>query len=147
MTSNPLNEDNSVRGYTLSLVLAIQLEDHLAGLLPTGDSLLSGSGSRHPGATFLWCKPRESKSLLSIHFVQSRNYYNPWDPTTSITAYFTQLDQFQVSLGDCGIAMSEEEKTMAAGAQMWNSKMFTKDQMVAWENKTAAQQTWKELQR
>jgi hypothetical protein len=34
---------------------------------------------------------------------------------------------------------------MAAGAQMWNSKMFTEDQMVALENKTAAQQTWAAL--
>jgi hypothetical protein len=73
-------------------------------------------------------------------------YNNPWDPTTSITTYFTQLDRFQVSLGDRGIAVSEEEKTMAAGAQMWNRKMFTKDQMVAWENRTAEQQTWAALQ-
>jgi hypothetical protein len=35
---------------------------------------------------------------------------------------------------------------MAAGAQMWQSKMFTEDQMVAWENKPAALQTWAELQ-
>ncbi len=35
---------------------------------------------------------------------------------------------------------------MAAGAQMWNSEMFTEDQMVAWENKTMAQQTWAALQ-
>ena len=35
---------------------------------------------------------------------------------------------------------------MAAEAQMWNSKMFTEDQMVAWENKTAVQQTWAALQ-
>jgi len=47
-----------------------------------------------------------------------------------------------VSLGDRGIATSEDEKTMAAGAQMWNSEMFTEDQMVARENKTVAQQTW-----
>jgi hypothetical protein len=40
----------------------------------------------------------------------------PWGPTTSITAYFTLLDCFQVSLGNRGIAMSNEEKTMAAGA-------------------------------
>jgi len=73
-------------------------------------------------------------------------YNNSWDSTTSITAYFTQLDRFQVSLGDRGIATSEDEKTMTAGAQMWNSKMFTKDQMVAWENKTAAQKTWAVLQ-
>jgi hypothetical protein len=35
---------------------------------------------------------------------------------------------------------------MAAGARMWESEMFTKDQMVAWENKPAAQQTWQLLQ-
>ncbi len=29
---------------------------------------------------------------------------------------------------------------------MWNSEMFTEDQMVAWENKTMAQQTWAALQ-
>ncbi len=56
---------------------------------------------------------------------RTTGYNNPWDPTTSITAYFTQLDRFQVSLGDRGIATSEEEKTMAAGAQMWNRKIFT----------------------
>ena len=31
---------------------------------------------------------------------------------------------------------------MAAGAQMWQSEMFTEDQMVAWENRTSATQTW-----
>jgi hypothetical protein len=80
------------------------------------------------------------------HEYKTTGYNNPWDPTTSITAYFTQLDRFQVSLGDRGIATSEAEKTMAAGAQMWNSEMFTEDQMVAWENKTMAQQTWAALQ-
>ncbi len=35
---------------------------------------------------------------------------------------------------------------MVAGARMWKSKMFTKDQMVAWEKKTTAQQTWQNLQ-
>ena len=29
---------------------------------------------------------------------------------------------------------------------MWQSKMFTKDQRVVWENKTTARQTWAELQ-
>jgi hypothetical protein len=65
------------------------------------------------------------------HKYRTMGYNNPWDLTTSITAYFTQLDHFQVSLGNRGIATSKEEKTMAAGAQMWNSKMFTEDQMVA----------------
>jgi hypothetical protein len=80
------------------------------------------------------------------HKCRTTGYNSPWDPSTSITAYFTQLDRFQVSLGDHGIAKSEEKKTMAVGAQMWNSEMFTEDQMVAWENKTAAQQTWAALQ-
>jgi hypothetical protein len=35
---------------------------------------------------------------------------------------------------DRGISTSVEEKAMAAGARMWESKMFTEDQMVAWEN-------------
>jgi hypothetical protein len=52
------------------------------------------------------------------HEYKSMGYNNPWDPTTSITAYFTQLHRFQVSLGNRGIARSKAEKTMAAGAQM-----------------------------
>ncbi len=71
------------------------------------------------------------------HKYKAPGYTNPWDP---------QLDQFQVSLGDCGIATSNAEKTSAAGVQMWQSEMFTKDQMVVWENKSAAQQTWAKLQ-
>jgi hypothetical protein len=77
---------------------------------------------------------------------KTNGYNSPWDPTTSITAYFTQLDRFQVSLGDRDIATSEQEKTMAAGAQMWQSEMFTEDQMVAWENRTSTMQTWTALQ-
>jgi hypothetical protein len=77
---------------------------------------------------------------------KTNGYNTPWDPMTSITAYFTQLDCFQVSLGDRGIATSDQEKTMAAGAQMWQSEMFTEDQMVAWEDRTSATQTWAELQ-
>jgi hypothetical protein len=51
-----------------------------------------------------------------------------------------------VSLGDRGIATSDQEKTIEASAQMWQSEMFTEDQMVAWENRTSAMQTWAELQ-
>jgi hypothetical protein len=77
---------------------------------------------------------------------KTNGYNTPWDPMSSITAYFTQLDHFQVSLGDHGIVTSEQEKTMAAGAQMWQSEMFTEDQMVSWENRTPATQTWVALQ-
>ena len=77
---------------------------------------------------------------------KTTGYNTPWDPTTSITAYFTSLDRFQILLTDRGISTSEAEKTMAAGAQMWQSEMFTEDQMLSWENKPAADQTWAALQ-
>jgi hypothetical protein len=77
---------------------------------------------------------------------KTNGYNTPWDPKTSITAYFMLLDHFQVSLGDCRIAMSDEEKMMAAGAQMWQLEMFTEDQMVLWENRGAMAQTWAALQ-
>jgi hypothetical protein len=64
----------------------------------------------------------------------------------SITAYFSLLNCFQVLLGDCGIATSNKEKTMAAGAQMWQLEMFTEDQMVVLENKGTLTQTWEALQ-
>ncbi len=59
--------------------------------------------------------------------------------------YFIGLDKFQTSLADRGIATRIKEMTMAAGVRMRESKMFTGDQMVAWENKTATQQTWQNL--
>jgi hypothetical protein len=63
----------------------------------------------------------------------------------SITAYFTSLDRFQISLDDRGILTSIKEKMMAAGAQMRESEMFTEDQMVAWDNKPTVNQTWDNL--
>jgi hypothetical protein len=77
---------------------------------------------------------------------KTEGYRKAWDPTTSITAYFTGLDRFQIALGDRGILTSAEEKTMAAGSCMWESEMFTEDQMVVSENKPTANQTWDNLQ-
>jgi hypothetical protein len=45
-----------------------------------------------------------------------KGYRKSWDPTMSITAYFTGLDRFQISLDDRGILTSIKEKTMAVGA-------------------------------
>ncbi len=59
------------------------------------------------------------------HQYKTSRYNMPWDPTSSITPYFTHLDCFQIFLGNRGIATSDKEKTMAAVAQMWQSKMFT----------------------
>ncbi len=77
---------------------------------------------------------------------KTEGYKKPWDPTMSITAYFIALDKFQISLADRGISTSVEEKAMTAGPRMWDSKRFTEDQMVAWENKPAVDQTWVNLQ-
>jgi hypothetical protein len=57
------------------------------------------------------CLKREIKmTTLQKHEYKATGYNNPWNPTTSITAYFTQLDQFQMSLGNWGIATSDAEK-------------------------------------
>ena len=92
-----------------------------------------------------------TKTAIKMTTAQKYEYrtngYNAvWNPTTSITAYFTALDRFQVSLEDRGIATSVAEKCMAAGAQMWASEMFTEEQMLGWENKSTADQTWPNLQ-
>jgi hypothetical protein len=68
---------------------------------------------------------------------KTNGYNTPWDPTMSITVYFTLLDCFQVLLGNRGIATSNKEKTTAAAVQMWQSKMFTEDQTIVWENRDA----------
>ncbi len=77
---------------------------------------------------------------------KTEGYKTPWDPTTSITAYFTGLKKFKNSLANCGISTSIKEMTMAAGARMGESKMFTEDQLVLWENKPSTNQTWQALQ-
>ncbi len=93
------------------------------------------------------CEKMAIKMTTSQKFkYKAGGYGKQWDPTTSITAYFTSLNKFQSSFADRGIAPSIKEMTMTAGSRMWESKMFTKDQMVAWENKTTAQQTWQNLQ-
>ncbi len=77
---------------------------------------------------------------------KTEGYKTPWDPTTSITAYFTGLEKFKNSLANRSIATIVKEMTMAVGARMWESKMFTEDQLVLWENKPATNQTWQALQ-
>ncbi len=63
---------------------------------------------------------------------KTNGYNTPWDPTTNITVYFTLINRLQVLLGDSRIATSDKKKMMAAGVQMWQSEMFTEDQMVIW---------------
>jgi hypothetical protein len=105
-----------------------------------------GNATIHSMILYL-CEKTAIKMTTSQKFeYKAKGYGKQWDPTTSITDYFTRLNNFITSLADRGISTSIKEMTMAAGARMWESKMFTKDQMVTWKNKTSAQQTWQNHQ-
>ena len=105
-----------------------------------------GDSTIHSVILHLREKTAIKMTMLQKFEYKAARYGKQRDPTTSITAYFTGLDKFRTSLAHCGISMSVNEMTMVAGARMWKSEMFTEDQMVAWENKTPAQQTWQNLQ-
>jgi hypothetical protein len=105
-----------------------------------------GDATIHSMILHLREKTAIKMTMLQKYEYKTEGYKMPWDPTTSITAYFTGLEKFKNSLANCGIATSIEEMMMAAGARMWESKMFTEDQLVLWENKPAANQTWQALQ-
>ncbi len=105
-----------------------------------------GDATIHTMIKHLREKTAIKMTTLQKYNYKTEGYKKSWDPTMSITAYFTGLDKFQISLADRGISTSIEEKAMAAGARMWESKMITEDQMVARENKPAVDQTWVNLQ-
>jgi hypothetical protein len=44
------------------------------------------------------------------HEYRTTGYNTPWDPALSITAYFTQLNHFQISLVDCGITRARQRR-------------------------------------
>jgi hypothetical protein len=108
--------------------------------------IIFGNGTIHLMILHLREKMAIKMSTSQKFEYKAKGYGKQWDMTTSITAYFTSLDKFQTSLAVCGIATSIKEMTILVGARMWESKMVTKDQMVVWENKTAVQQTWQNLQ-
>jgi hypothetical protein len=105
-----------------------------------------GNATIHSMILHLQEKTAIKMTTLQKYKYKTEGYKTPWDPTTSITAYFTGLEKFKNSLANCGIVTSIKEMTMAAGARMWESEMFNKDPLVLWENKPAANQTWQALQ-
>ncbi len=105
-----------------------------------------GNATIHSMILHLREKTAIKMTMSQKYEYKTEGYKTPWDPTTSITAYFTGLKKFKNSQANCGIATSVKEMMMAAGARMWESEMFTKDQLVLWENKPAANQTWQVLQ-
>jgi hypothetical protein len=116
-------------------------------LVPLKKQYISfGNATIHSMILHLWEKMAIKMTTLQKFEYKAEGYRKQWDPSTSITAYFTGLDKFCTSLADRGISTSVKEMRMAAGARMWESEMFTKDQMVAWENKPTAKQTWQALQ-
>jgi hypothetical protein len=77
-----------------------------------------GNATIHSMIQHLQEKTAIKMTTLQKYKYKAEGYKTPWDPTTSITAYFTGLKKFKNSLADCGIATSLEEMTMAAGARM-----------------------------
>ena len=57
-------------------------------------------------------------TMLQKFKYTTEGYGKQWEPTMSITAYFTGLDKFCTSLADRGISTSVNKMTMAAGARM-----------------------------
>ncbi len=108
--------------------------------------IIFGNATIHSMILHLQEKTVINMTMLQNFEYKTEGYKTPWDPTMSITAYFTGLKNFKNSLADCGISTSVEEMTMAAGERMWESKMFTEDQLVLWENKPSPTQTWQVLQ-
>jgi hypothetical protein len=100
-----------------------------------------GDATIHTMVQHLCKKTAINMTTLQKYYYKTKGYKKAWDPTMSITAYFTGLNKFEISLADRDILTSVEEKGMAAGARMWESKMFMEDQMVAWENRPAVNQT------
>ncbi len=105
-----------------------------------------GNATVHSMILHLQEKTAIKMTMSQKYEYKTEGYKTPWDPTTSIMAYFTGLKKFKTSLANRGIATSVEEMTMSAGGRMWESKIFTKDQLVLWENKPATNQTWQALQ-
>jgi hypothetical protein len=105
-----------------------------------------GNATIHSMILHLRQKTAIKMTTLQKYEYKTEGYKTLWDPTTSITAYFTGLKKIKNSLAERGISTSIKEMTMAAGARMWESKMFTKNKLVLWENKPTANQTWQALQ-
>ncbi len=104
-----------------------------------------GNRTIHLIILHLWEKMAIKMTTSQKFEYKAEGYGKQWDPTTSITAYFTGLNNFRTSLVDYHILTSIKEMTMTVGARIRESKIFTKDQMVVWENKPVVQQTWQNL--
>jgi hypothetical protein len=57
---------------------------------------------------------RNKKAIMMMtsqkYDYETKGYCKAWDPTISITAYFTGLNRFQISLDDHGISIDVKEK-------------------------------------
>ena len=70
------------------------------------------------------------------------HHLKPWDTTVNVTTYFKYLEDFRISLAARRIANSYDNMIMACVARMFESKYFTKEKLIEWENKPDADKTW-----
>ncbi len=100
----------------------------------------------HDNCDPAWCYNIKAEENGKVYVAPKEHRIDKADCTTylQLKKIFDQYASVE-QMAYC-ISTSVDEMTMAAGARMWESEMFTEDQMVAWENKTPAQQTWQNLQ-
>ena len=71
----------------------------------------------------------------------------PWSKGEDIKTYFVKLDKLEEKfLLEYGIEWPTSQKIMQAVNKMYDSSLFDAKEMMAWENKPAAEQTWVNLQ-
>jgi hypothetical protein len=84
-----------------------------------------GNSTIHSMILHLREKMAIKMTTLQKYDYKEAGYKAAWDPTTSISGYFTNIKKFKNSLANRGIVTSVEDMVLAAGAQMWDSEMFT----------------------
>ena len=71
----------------------------------------------------------------------------PWDLGTDIETYFFKADKLKGDLQEnYGIKWPTSMKITQAEDEMYRSNMFTKEELMTWEEKTMADKTWVHLQ-
>ena len=71
----------------------------------------------------------------------------PWDRDDNIETYFVKADKLEEDLQEnYGIKWPTSMKITQAKDEMYQSNMFSKEKLMAWEEKSRADKTWVHLQ-
>ena len=84
-----------------------------------------------------WCK-LDTEAIKEM----KANYYQKWTADIHITDFGKQLDDEQAQLATTNITIPEADKLQFYIEQMYASRYFNREMMIAWEDKTTANKTW-----